>query len=503
MSSRKLALAAVSRAAVLTGLIVGSSASARAQTGQAGDAAMQEAILKALSVETLIGDSVSLSNQSYPEVENAIKRFLNNDLDGAREFLELARSKYPKLPPSDLTLAKMLIIVRNGQQARLKLEQTVAEHPHDPEAYLMMADLAFVEGRTTEAHALFDRAAEMTERFTENEKRKQNFQIRVLAGLAAIHERRLQWDKAVELLQQWVEIDPDSAIAHQRLGATLFRLNKATEALEEFKKARQLDPASNHPQVWLGQLYTQDENLAEARKNFEAAYAAESENESTARAFAEWLIQQNDLDRAQQVAAAMRQQTPNAVSALLLDGLVAKMRGQNEEAEKALIRVLELDPNNSGATNLLALILSESKEPGDLERAFSYAQRNAALFSNNAQANITLAWVLYQMGRVNESLQILSRGVTNPSADAAYLIARIMEMQKQPEKAAQVLDQFLKQPGGGLFIYRREAEAMLKRLLDSGVSLPQSGLPISPAPAGGPPTGVNGASPTNPVGPGP
>ena len=65
------------------------------------------------------------------------------------------------------------------------------------------------------------------------------------------------------------------------------------------------------------------------------------------------------------------------------------------------MKVLAFDPNNSIATNLLALILSESKDPADLERALGYAQRNAALFPNNPQANITLAWVLYQMGRVD------------------------------------------------------------------------------------------------------
>ena len=124
----------------------------------AGSDAAREAILKALTVETLIGDAVSLSNQQYPEVDSAIKRFINGDLAGAREYLEVAKNKYPKLPPTDLTLAKMQVIVRNGQAARAFLEKVVMEHPGDPEAYLLLADLAFVEGRITEAHALFEKA---------------------------------------------------------------------------------------------------------------------------------------------------------------------------------------------------------------------------------------------------------------------------------------------------------------------------------------------------------
>lgn len=466
------------------------------------DAAARAAVLKALTVETLIGDAVSLSNQKYPDVESAITRFINSDTDGAREYLEVAKKKYPKLPPTDLTLAKMYVIVRDGQRARIYLEKAVTENPNDPEAYLLLADLAFVEGRIVEAHALFEKADGLTQKFTENDKRKNNFTIRVLAGLAAVHERRLQWNEANALLAKWVQIDPDSAIAHQRLGATMYRLGKQAEALAEFTKARQLDPNSNHPQIWLGQLLTQDKKLPEARKAFEQAYAAEPDNEATARSFAEWLIQQNDLDKAQNVASAMRKKAPESVSAILLDGIVAKMRGQNKDAEDALVKVLTLDPNNSIATNLLALILSESKDPAVLERALGYAQRNATMYTNNTQINITLAWVLYQMGRLSEANQILSRGIQNPSADAAYLIARIMEAQNQPEKAAALLKEVLAQAGSGVFLYRRDAEAMLKKLLSSGVVIPPGAIaPEQPAPGDNPdgppnPAAGGGAAPT-------
>lgn len=480
---RAAATVAVAVAASTGSLLMAQAPAPAPQQPAAGsDAAARQAILQALTVEALIGDAVSLSNQAYPEVDSAIKRFVNGDLPGARDYLNVAKTKYPKLPPTDLTLAKMFVIARMGQQARAFLEQAVTQAPTDPEAYLLLADLAFMEGRITDAHALFEKADVLTQKFTENDKRKGKFAIRVLAGLAAIHERRTQWNEAMALLQKWVEIDPDSAIAHQRLGATLYRLNKVAEAQEEFTKARTLDANSNHPQVWLGQLYTQDKKVPEARKAFEAAYAAEPDNETTARSFAEWLIQQNDLTKAQAVAAAMRKKTPTSVTAILLDGLVAKMRGDNAAAQEALVQVLSLDPNNSIATNLLALILSESKDPADLEKALSYAQRNAALYTNNTQINITLAWVLYQMGRLGEANQLLGRGIQNPSADGAYLIARIMEAQNQPEKAAALLQEVMAQTGGGVFLYRGDAEKMLKRLIDSGVKVPEGTITPGDAP---------------------
>ena len=449
-------------------------------------AATQEAILKALTVENLIGDAVSLSNQEYPDVEKAIQRFKNNDMEGAREFLDLARTKYPKLPPTDLSLAKLNVIIRNGPSARLLLEKTVTEFPNDPEAYLILADFAFSDFRTTEAHAVFEKARALTEKFTENDKRKQNFQIRVLAGLSAVYERRQQWQAAKDLLTQWVGLDPDSAAAHQRLGVTQFRLKDPKAAYEEFKKARDLRPDSQHPYVLLGQLYTQDSDVEKARTSFERAYQEDQKNEQTAQAYAEWLIQQNNLDKAQQVAAAMRKAAPDSLRALLLEGVVSKMRGQPKAGEEALLKVLQIEPGNASATNLLALILAESTNAADQEKALGYAQMNAQRFANNPQANITLAWVLHKMGRGTEAEQVLARsGQSNLNADSAYLVAQIMVARNQKENARRVLDQVLDQAGAGMFLYKKEAEALLKEL---GGPIDGTSLPVAVPESGGSPS---------------
>lgn len=435
------------------------------------------------TVENLVGDSVSLSNQQYPEVDQALKRFKNSDPVGAREYLEQAKQKYAKLPPVDLLMAKLWVFARNGEQARAALEQTVTKHPNDPEAYLLLADLAFAEGRTTEAHALFEKAQGLVGSFSENPKRRNNFDIRVLAGLGAVHERRQQWDQAVPLLTKWVELDPDSAAAHSRMGITLFQMDKPQEALAEFKKSRELRPDSSHPYVMLGQLFTQKQQLDKARIAFEQAFKEDGKNEATARAYAEWLVQQSEFDKAQTIAAAMRQNQPNSLSALMLDGVIAKMRNQPEAAEEALTKVLSIDPSNAGAINLLALILSESPNLAQQEKALRYAQMNAERFPNNAQANITLSWILAKLNRSAESDQFLTRAVQagNLNADSAFLVARILVAKGQKDQARKAIEQVLAQAGQGMFMYRKEAEALLKEL---GGTVPTATPASTPAPGG-------------------
>jgi tetratricopeptide (TPR) repeat protein len=480
---------------------------APAPAGQAAAPSVGAAQVDPFTVENLIGDAVSLSNQKYPEVESAIQRFKNGDGIGAKEYLDQAKQKYPKLPPVELLLAKLQVFARNGDGARALLETTVTNYPNDPEAYLLLADLAFAEGRTTEAHALFEKAKGLVEKFTDNAKRQQNFQIRVLAGLGAVHERRQQWAEANALLAKWVQVDPESAAAHTRLGVTLFRLKKPAEALAEFQKARELQPTSNHPQVMLGSLYTQERNIAEARKAFEKAYTEDGKNEATARAYAEWLIQQDQLDKAQQVAAAMRKNQPDSIAALMLDGVVAKMRNQPAAAEEALTKVLSLDVTNAGATNLLALVLAESTNPTQQEKALSYARMNAERFPTNSQANVTYAWILTKLGRGNEANQYLQKAVEarNLNADSAYLVARIFMQNNQKDQAKLALEQVLTQAAGGMFMYRKEAEALLKEL---GGTVPQPGAtPVStqttpaaraPAATTPPRAGTPGSTPVPP-----
>ena len=237
---------------ILVMLICGIAAGARAQDALDLDPAEEKG---PLTVKNLIGTAVSVSGRSYTEIEKAIQRFKNGDAEGALDYLNQAKEKYPQLPPTDITFAKMHLAARNNKAVRFLLERVAVEHPDDPEVYLLLADQAFVGGRITEALALFDIADPLVQQFTENDKRKDNFQIRVIAGRSAVAERRQQWVLAQELLNQWIELDPESAAARQRLGVVQFKLDNSREALAMFQEARELSPEIGHPFVMMARLF--------------------------------------------------------------------------------------------------------------------------------------------------------------------------------------------------------------------------------------------------------
>jgi len=418
-----------------------------------------------LTPKYVIGDAVSLSaGKSYPNIEKAIQRFRNSDVTGAQEFLKKAKEKNSKLAPADVMMAKMMLLTRNSRAIQVSLERATTNHVDDPEAYLMFADLAFASQRTTDAFALFEYAAPLVEKFTGNNKRKRSLQIKVVAGRAAIAERRAQWTQANALLDQWLTIEPENAVAHTRKGIVLFRLDKAKESLAEFKKAREINPNSAHPFVSLGQLFYAGGEVEKARKSYEKAYNENKADDKVAQAYAEWLIQERELGKAQEIATALREKTPNSITALLMDGIVSYMQGQVGRAEEALQKVLSLDPRNARATDLLAMLLIESDQVEDRERALQYAQLNAERLPNSAQANVTRAYVLYELGRKKEANDSLAKaGKMQIQPDSTYLIAKILVAEKQTDKAIEALKKIVAQKSR-LVIFRAEAEKLLSEL---------------------------------------
>lgn len=57
-----------------------------------------------ITAQGLVGKAVS-DDASYGDINNAIARFRDRDIDGCRAMLERARSNNPKLPPPGMMMA--------------------------------------------------------------------------------------------------------------------------------------------------------------------------------------------------------------------------------------------------------------------------------------------------------------------------------------------------------------------------------------------------------------
>jgi tetratricopeptide (TPR) repeat protein len=190
---------------------------------------------------------------------------------------------------------------------------------------------------------------------------------------------------------------------------------------------------------------------------------------ATVTAYAQWLIKQGTaqtLPKAEALLADARKANPGNLNLLILSGVAARMGKKMKPAEDYFIEALGIAPANSDVINQLALLLIEQADQGKRDRALQFAGMNAQINAQNSDAQITLAWVLYQLGRVADAQQALTQGMNlgTPSPDSSYLVAKILMDQNKTDGAKQLLKAALDQESPGIFIYRQDAQAAYDKL---------------------------------------
>jgi tetratricopeptide (TPR) repeat protein len=419
-----------------------------------------------ITTQTLIGDSVSEIGNRYGDVDEAIKRFTNHDVLAARQFLESAKKKDPALPPVDLMLAKMYFLAGNAQPGRISLEKTALENADDPEAYLILADQAMQQGRTIEADALYDKGMTIASKFSGNAKRKRNFEIRARSGRAGVAQRRKNWDAAIADLKALLQVDPENGAAHYRLGQCMFMLKQFRDGYNEFVAAKKADKNLPEPFVAAALMYDQLKMNSETQQAFDRAMQASKTDPATLTAYAQWLIKTGAVDKAEGILADARKANPGNLNLLILSGVAAHMQKKLKPAEEFFIEALGIAPANVDVINQLALLLIEQPGQPQRDRALQFATMCAQLNTQSPDAQITLAWVLYQLARQADAETALRSGLQlgNLSPDSSYLVSKILVEQNRADTAKQILTAALENDTPGIFIYRKDAQTLLDSL---------------------------------------
>ena len=420
-----------------------------------------------ITAQTLIGKAVSDDAQNQ-EVTGAINRFRDRDIDGCRAILERAKSNNAKLPPPGVMMAMLWLSVNQLGPARAELEDCVVKFSKDPEPYLMMGDLAFQDRRVTDADMLFQEATRLAAEYTENAKRKRDFDIRCNAGSAAVAEARKQWELAQKHLQSWIDLDPDNASAHQRMGIVLFQLSKPQEALEQFREAKKLDQKAVQPELAMARLYDDAKKRDTAKKLIEAAIKEAPKDPAVLLAASQWYLGQNDLERAKAIAEDALKLDAKSLEGRVVRGAIARVARDYATAEKFFYDAHVQSPGNFPASNSLALVLIESDDKDSRQRALEMAEANVAMHRENSPQQVnaltTLAWVYYKLGRREDAEKILAQITQNNAltTDGAYYVAKLLSDRGEKDRARKILEEVL--ANEPMFATRPDAVDLLAKL---------------------------------------
>ncbi len=95
-------------------------------------------------------DSPKEPLKATPEEQKAKEAFVAGKLDDALKALQAAAKTNPTMAPPKVIAARWCVETKQGQQARLLIEQAASEDPAHPEVLLTNASFALGEGRITD-----------------------------------------------------------------------------------------------------------------------------------------------------------------------------------------------------------------------------------------------------------------------------------------------------------------------------------------------------------------
>ena len=234
--------------------------------------------------------------------------------------------------------------------ASKELEAVVAAQPEDKNAVLLLADCNLRMGE-------FKRVVELLTPVETAEP--DNRAVAYMLGLALINDKQL--DRGQERIERILR-DGDSAEAHVMMGTTYLTGAEYDKALNEFKRAVELNPKLLYVNSFYGQTLVRMGDTEEAM----AAFRRELE------------INPNDFDSCLQL------------------GVLLKKDQKLDESRDFLRRALTLRPNEPNARFFLASI---DVAQGKLNEALPLLEQLVKDAADFVQAHVMLATVYYRMRR--------------------------------------------------------------------------------------------------------
>ena len=364
-------------------------------------------------------------NAETAEMTEAVNHFNAHDYEGAANVLREAAKKNADLPPPQVVMAQFFAQAKMPGPARNALERAVLEDPTDPEAYMLIGQIAVGERRFTEAEMVYQKAGNLILEFKKSARRKNIIQADIYSGLASVNEARKNWAEVKKQLEAWLKIDSTSTVAMQRLAQCLVQQKDVAGGLEELKQAAKLDPKMLTPEAILGQWCEQSGDHENAKKYIALALKAAPKDPRTLLMAGQWALETGQLDEAQTQAAAAMKLDDKSLDAKLLRGTIALFQKDYATAERALEDAHLQSPDDFRASNNLALALLGQNNPTKNRQALAYAEANARKFQQSPQAAATYGWALYKMDQPDEADRLLRTAISGGAvtADMAYYLA--------------------------------------------------------------------------------
>ncbi len=431
--------------------------------------AVSSPLLAQMKAQQLLSTSVEKYDAKYDKVQRAIELFQAKELKASQEMLAAVKKEHPEIAPSEVLLGLLHFAAQQRAAGEASLDDAILKYPHDPEAFILIAELAMRDRHRPVAQLGYDRAQQALAQFEGNDWRKKVLQIRLHAGMSSLEETRGRHKESIAHLKQWIELDPQNPLAIGSLGRQLFRSGQYADARTEFENLVKLAPNAPPVDIAMGRLYSDAGMEDEALKSMTAAVTQFGDDIRTRITVAEWSLSNNHLALANENVEAALKIDKDAIGALVLKARIARLENDHKTAESILSAAILAHPNDFTISNELARTLAVLDDEEKRKTGLKYAQRSFQFIKDRKtpagrESVMTFAWLLLKNGEPEKAEKVLHSMPENStvSSENAYIAGEIYAARTRRELAKQTLKAALanKAPFPG----RDNAEKLLKEL---------------------------------------
>jgi len=325
---------------------------------------------------------------------------VNGDTAKAVEHLRIAVRLNPKNERAWLTLARTLEGVDQAEEASQVLREAVTQLPDAGAVRWLLSTLSPRLQRSDETDvdliAVADRLVMLAGKGE------------LYARVAELAQSHLDYDRAINLLEQRVAVTPNNPAAHSALGRAYIEDGREAAGYAELVTALLLDPDGTDALATLGRVHLAARRYAAAAEALEKAAARQPSDAEILRALSDALVQSGRTEEGRkrleeavraQAAAVEEQRRLRTFGMLGAQATLSTQRGEFEQAIDLWHRVIELDPGNAGHHLRLSEALVAARRFADAETSL----RTAIKLGGGAEAHRRLIDVLAALGRTDES----------------------------------------------------------------------------------------------------
>lgn len=262
------------------------------------------------------------------------------------------------------------------------------------------------------------------------------------ATLATVRRFRKhrQTEEATQALQHAIALAPAEHAYHLELADLFLAAGQYVPAVQEFKRARALEPSEPRAALGIGLAY---EKMGEFRRALDVLRTVPpplSKHPTFLAATGRCHLAERDLDAALACLSQAVEKAPQSPRAHLALGLAYASAGRNDEAEVHLRQACELGTTDAEAFFELGCILLNVRNQYD--QALTCNQHALQLAPDHQDAKVNLACCLLNLGRPAEAEPLLVEAVAAEPQDAVahHLLGAVHLVSGRPVQAMPALE---------------------------------------------------------------